>query len=312
MKAAQFNKYGDSTVIEINNEAIAPAPGKSQILVKVAASGINPVESAIRNGYMQKMLPLSFPATVGGDFSGVISEVGEDVTDFKPGDEVYGLANQFKGGSGAVAELVTASQSNSGLKPSSIDHTQAASLPLVGTSALQAIEEHIQIKDGQKILIQGGAGGVGSIAVQIAKMHGAYVAVTAGSKDLEYVKSLGADEVIDYQSQDFTTIIKDYDAVFDTAGGETTNKSISVLKKGGILVSMSGQAADELVQKQEITALTQTTKGDTAQLARLKELIDSGKVKPTVDKVFPLDEAREAYEYLEKNHPKGKIVIEIK
>lgn len=312
MKAAQYNKYGDTSVIEINDSATAPQPQKGQILVEVVAAGINPVEAAIRNGYMQQMLALMFPVTLGGDFSGKITGVGEEVTEFQIGDEVYGIANPFKGGTGAVAKFVCANASNSALKPTTIDDIKAAGLPLVGASALQAIEEHINIQEGQKILIQGGAGGVGSMAISIAKMHGAYVATTASTDAIDFVKSLGADEVIDYSTQDFATIIKDYDAVFDTVGGETTNKSIPVLKKGGVLVTMAGKPDEELAKQHEVTALSQMTKGDTAQLTRLKELVDEGKIKPIVDKTFPLAEAKEAYEYLEKGHPKGKIVITIK
>jgi NADPH:quinone reductase-like Zn-dependent oxidoreductase len=311
MKAAQYNKYGDTSVIEINENAASPHPAKGQILVEVYAAGINPVESAIRNGYTKDMLPLTFPVNIGGDFSGVVSQVGEGVSDFKIGDEVYGIANHFKGGSGSVAELVASNASNSGPKPASIDHVQAASLPLTGTSALQALEEHINIKNGQKILIHGGAGGVGSIAIQIAKAHGAYVVTTVSSDDIEFVKDLGADQVIDYKTQDFTTLIKDLDAVLDTTRADAADKSIPFLKDGGVLVAMASQPDQELAKKHKVTALTQMTKGDTQQLARLKELVDSGKVKPVVDKTFSLEQSKEAYDALEKN-PRGKVVIKIK
>lgn len=311
MKAAQFNKYGDTSVIELNADAVNPQPGKGQLLIEVHAAGINPVESAIRNGYMKEMLPLNFPVNLGGDFSGVVIEIGEDVSDFKQGDVVYGLANPFKGGSGSVAEFVVANASNSGFKPTSIDDIQAAALPLVGTSAIQALEEHLKLQEGQKVLIHGGAGGIGSLAIQIAKANGVYVAATASTDDVEFVKSLGADEVIDYKTQDFTTIIKDYDAVYDTAGGETTNKSFAVIKNGGTLVSMSGKPDQEIAKQKNITALTQMTKGDTKQLSRLKELVDSGKIKPMIEQTFSLDQAKEAYDALEK-HPRGKIVIKIK
>lgn len=311
MKAAQFSTYGPASVIEINATTPEPEPSSGQILVKVSAAGINPVESAIRNGYMKDMLPLTLPAIVGGDFSGVITEVGEGVTEFAVGDEVYGLGNPFKGGSGAVAEFVSVQATTTGLKPESIDHFGAAALPLAGTSALQAIEEHIAIKEGQKILIHGGAGGVGSLAILLAKLNGAYVTATASTEALEFVTSLGADEVIDYKTQDFTTLVSDYDAVFDTVGGEITNKSIPVLKKGGILVSMAGQPDQELAKKHEVTALTQMTKGDTDQLTRLATLVDEGKIKPLIDTVFPLGETKEAYTLLDEGHPKGKIVIDI-
>lgn len=312
MKAAQFNSYGGTDTIEIKENAVNPIPSSNQILVEVHAASINPVESAIRNGYMAKMLALNFPATVGGDFSGTVKAVGDGVTEFKTGDLIYGIGNQFKGGTGGVAEYVCAEAVNSGIKPTSIDNSAASSLPLVGTSALQALEEHINISEGQKILIHGGAGGIGTLAIQIAKMHGAHVTTTAGGDSAVFLKSLGADEVIDYKTQDFSTVLHDYDAVFDTVGGETTDKSISILRKGGILVSMAGQANEDLVKQQEITAITQMTKGDTTQLKRLAELVDQGKIKSVVDSSFPLSETKAAYDLLETGHPEGKIVITIK
>jgi NADPH:quinone reductase-like Zn-dependent oxidoreductase len=312
MKAAQFNKYGDTSVIEINENAENPQVTAGQILVEVASAGINPVESAIRNGYMQQMLPLTFPANLGGDFSGVVLLLGKDVTGFNIGDEVYGIANPFKSGSGSVAGYVVANAASSALKPGSVSHDQAAALPLAGSSAVQAIEEHLSLQPGQKILIHGGAGGIGSLAIMLAKSHGAFVAATVSTADVEYAKSLGADEVIDYKTQDFTALINEFDVVFDTVGGDVTNKSISVLKSGGILVSMAGQPDQELAKKLNVTALTQMTRGDTAQLDRLGELVDEGKIKPVVDKIFPFDEAKEAYDYLETGHFRGKIVIKIK
>lgn len=312
MKAVQFTTYGSPDVLAVNENATIPQISEGHILVEVAAASINPVESAFRNGYMQKMMPLTFPATTGGDFSGKVTAVGEGVTGFAVGDEVYGVANPFKGGSGAVAEFVSASAVSSAHKPTSIDHTQAAALPLVGTSALQALEEHIELKAGQKILIHGGTGGVGSMAIILAKMHGAYVVTTGSGEASEFLKGLGADEVIDYKTQDFSKTLNDIDAVFDTVGGETTTKSFAVLKKVGIIVSMAGQPDAELAKKHGVTAIGQMTKGSTEQLTRLAELVDTGKVKPVIDKTFPLAQAKDAYQYLEQGHPKGKIVITIK
>jgi NADPH:quinone reductase-like Zn-dependent oxidoreductase len=312
MKAAQFNTYGDTSVIEINENAENVQAKAGQILVEVVSAGLNPVESAIRKGYMQQMLPLSLPANIGGDFSGVVAAVGSGVTQFKVGDEVYGIANQFKGGSGSVAAYVTANTANTALKPASIGHTEAAGLPLVGTSAIQALTEHIHLRSGQKLLIHGGAGGIGSIAVMLAKSLGAYVVATAGTDSIEFVKSLGADEVIDYKTQDLASLVHDFDAVFDTVGGEVTGKSISVLKSGGILVSMAGQVDPESAKAKGITALTQMTKGDTSQLDALRELVEAGKIKPLVGQVFPFDQAKAAYDLLENGSIQGKVVIEIK
>lgn len=312
MKAVQINKYGDSSVMEVTGSAQTPELKTGQVLVEVNAASLNPVDKAVREGYMQKMLPLSFPFTLGGDFAGKVSEVGEGVTEFKLGDEIYGQAIPLNGGSGSMAEFVAANSANTALKPKSVNFEEAGALPLVGASALQALEENIKLQKDQKILIHGGAGGIGHIAIQLAKSMGAYVATTVQTKDAEFVKSLGADEVIDYKTQDFTDTLKDFDAVFDTAGGENSDKSFQVLKKGGIIVSMVGQPNQELAQKYEVTAIGMGTQTDTVHLNRLTELVDSGKIKVHVDKVFPLEKVQEAFKYQEETHPQGKVVLKIK
>lgn len=197
MKAAQINAYGGSEVVEMNGQAPTPAVVDGSMLVEVHAAGVNPVDWKIREGYMQKMVPLKFPATLGGDFSGVVMEVGNTVSAFQPGDEVYGQAIIVGSGSGSFAEFVSANAGSAAQKPKTVNHTEAAALPLAGVSALQALTEHMSLFKGQKILIHGGAGGIGTIAVQLAKHLGAYVATTAAGGDATYGKELGADEVID-------------------------------------------------------------------------------------------------------------------
>lgn len=312
MKAVQIKQYGGIEAIEINQDAPKPTAQPGQVVVEVHAASLNRIDTIIRSGVMQQMMPVQFPHTLSGDFAGVVTEVGDGVTGIAVGDEVYGQAGALLGGSGSLAEFTAASESKVAKKPTSIDMVKAASLPLVGASAIQGIEEHIQIKEGQKLLIHGGAGGIGSLAIQIAKLHGAYVATTVNGKDVDFVKSLGADEVIDYKTQNFTQILKDFDAVFDTAGGDTTTKSYAVLKKGGILVSMAGQPDLELVKQRGVTALSQMTQASTQQLQRIAELVNSGKLVPQVDKVFPLSESKEAFEYFEKENPKGKVVVTVK
>lgn len=311
MKAAQINKYGGSEVIEINEDAEKPSLKQGQVLVEVHAASLNPVDSKLRAGFLKEMVSLTFPVTLGGDFSGTVVEVGEDVFDFNVGDGVFGQAIVLNGGSGTLAQFVATNAANTALKPKSLDYTKSASLPLAGTSAIQGVEEHIKVSEGQKILIHGGAGGIGSLAIQIAKLHGAYVATTTSYETEEFVKNLGADEVIDFKSQDFSEILKDFDGVFDTVGKDVTNKSFKVLKKGGILVSMLGAPDPELAKQLEATAIGQGTVTDTQKLNRLTELIDIGKLKPQVDKVFSLEQIRQAFDYLEKEHPKGKVVISI-
>ena len=310
MKAAQIRDYGTSEVIEIR-DIEKPSLKTNQVLVEVKAASLNPVDYKLPSGMLKDYMPLTFPATLGGDFSGVITEIGEGVSDYKVGDEVFGSALTLNGGSGSLAQFAASNTQNMALKPKTIDFTQAASLPLVGASAIQAIEEHINLQKGQKILIQGGAGGIGSIAVQLSKMHGAFVAATAASEDVEFVKGLGADQVIDYKSEDFSEILKDFDAVYDTVGGEVTDKSFKVLKKGGILVSMVGQPNEELAKQYEAVAIGQGTKTTSEKLKHLAQLVDSGKIKPQVDKIFPLEQIKEAFGFFEKVHPRGKVVVSI-
>jgi len=312
MKAVQINTYGGNEVLEINENAAKPSITTGQVLVEVHAASLNPVDGAIRAGYLKEMVPLSFPATLGGDFSGVVTELGEAVSDFKVDDPVYGQAILLNGGSGSLAQFVAANTVNTARKPQNVNYVEAAALPLAGVSALQALEEHIKLEPGQKILIHGGAGGIGTIAIQLAKSLGGYVATTVRADHKNYVKELGADQVIDYQNEAFEEMLKEFDAVLDTVGGETTNKSFKVLKKGGILVSMLGQPDPELAEKYGVTAIGQSTNTNTQHLNRLAELIDGGKIKVQVDKVFPLEQAREAFKHLEEGHPRGKVAMKIK
>jgi alcohol dehydrogenase len=211
-----------------------------------------------------------------------------------------------------LSEFTAANTKNTAKKPASLDFSEAASLVLVGVSSIQALEDHIKLASGQKILIHGGAGGIGTIAIQLAKHLGAYVTTTVGSDDHELAKSLGADEVIDYKTEKFEEKVSDYDAVFDTVGGETMVKSFTVLKKGGVLVSMAGQPDQDRATELGITAIGQMTATTSDRLNRLSGLVDEGVIKPQIDKTFSLDQAAEAFEYLEKSHPKGKVVVSIK
>ncbi len=312
MKAVQINKYGGYEVLEVNDNTAKPSVGKGQVLVEVQAASINPFDWKVRAGYMKDFMPLNFPATMGGDFAGVVIEVGEGVSDFRVGDEVYGSANIFSGGSGSFAEFAAANTVNTAIKPKNTSFVEAAALPLVGSSSVQALEEHIKLKGGEKILIHGGAGGIGHISIQVAKAIGAYVVTTINTDDKDFVRQFGADEVIDYKSEKFEEKLKDFDAVFDTVGGETTNKSFQVLKKGGVLVSMAGQPDSKLAEKFGVTAIGQGSKVNSQNLNRLTELVDSQKIRVNIDKVFPFEETKEAFRYQEEVHPRGKVVLKIK
>lgn len=311
MKAAQFTDYGGPEVITIH-EVPKPTPLKTQILIEVHAATINPFDYKLRRGYMKDAMPLNLPLTLGGNLSGVIVELGEGVTDFKVGDEVFGQSYAFGGGSGAIAEYAVASVENIAIKPKSINHIEAGSLPLVGVSAIQALEQHINLTKEQKILIHGGAGGIGSMAIQLAKHIGAYVATTTSSEDVEFAKNLGADEVIDYEKEKFEEKLSGFDAVYDTVGGDTLDRSFKVLKKGGVLVSMLGEPSKDLAAEYGVKVIGQNTQTNSKNLARLAQLVDQGVIKPQVDKVFPLEQTRQAFEYVETGHPKGKVVISIK
>lgn len=311
MKAAQLINYGGQDVIKTNDETAKPSAGSDQVLVEVHAAGLNPFDWKVREGYMQEFIPIELPAILGSDFAGVVAEVGDNVTGFGVGQEVYGMANSV-GGHGSYAEFSPVPASQIVAMPTSVDFVTAGALPLAAVSAYQAIVNHMNLQSGQKILIHGGAGGIGSLAIQIAKNIGAYVATTASAKEADYVKSLGADEVIDYKSQDFTTILSDYDAVFDTVGGETNAKSYVVLKDGGSFVSMGDPANEELVTKHQIKYVAQMSQPTVERLSKIAELVDTSKLKVNVDRTFTLDQAAEALEYLKTGHPRGKVVLKIK
>lgn len=305
MKAAQISKYGGSEVVEINRSAPKPTASAGRLLVEICAAGVNPVDWKIRQGFMAKMSPLQFPATLGGDFSGVVEEVGAGVTAFKKDDEVYGR------GTGSFAEFISADAKVTARKPKNIHHIEAAALPLTGVSALQALTEHIGITKGKQILIHGGAGGIGTMAIQLAKHLGAHVATTASDKDKKYVKKLGADEIMDYKKQSFEDLIHDYDAVYDTVGGDTYTRSYKVLKKGGIIVSMLEQPNSELMKRYEVKAIGQFTQTNNERLSKLTELVEKGAVKVHVYRTFPLEQAREALDYQQQGKARGKVVIKI-
>ncbi len=316
MKSAQIKTYGDSEVLEINQSTPSlNDPPEAMILVTVKAAGVNPSDWKLREGFFKQMAPIQFPATLGMDFSGVIEKVGERVSssnpDLKQGDEVYGQAGVLAGGSGAFAEMALVKADKIAPKPKTLTHEQAAGLPLVGVSAWQALVETIRLSKSQKILIHGGAGGIGSISIQLAKHFGAYVATTASTNDIQFVKEeLGADQVIDYKTQKFEDVLPhDYDAVFDTIGGETFTRSFKVLKRGGIIVSMLEQPVQELMDQFGVTSKYLFTQANRERLTRLAEWVDQNNILVNVERTFPLDEARAALDYQRDVHPRGKIVL---
>jgi alcohol dehydrogenase len=314
MKSAQIKRYGGSEVVEINQSTPAPNdPSAGKVLVRIKAAGVNPVDWKIREGYFQQMTPLQFPSTLGMDFSGIIEKVGEGVSDFRYDDEVYGQASAMRGDSGAFAEMALATADNMSHKPKTLSHQEAAGLPLVGVSAWRALVETIELSKGQKILIHGGAGGIGSIAIPLAKHLGGYTATTVSTNDRQFVKEeIGADEVIDYKTQNFEDVLShDYDAVFDTVGGETYTRSFKVLKRGGIIVSMLEQPNQELMDQFGVKAIFQFTQVNRERLTKLAQWADENKIRVNVDKTFSLDDAGKALDYLRDVHPRGKVVLQV-
>ena len=306
MKAVQFNEYGDASVLKVV-DAEKPSAGAGQVLVDVAAVSLNPFDTKLRDGVMKDGIPLTLPITIGGDIAGIVSEIGNGVSNFAVGDKVYGQANSVAGDSGAFAEFAATKANHIAQVPSNLTLEEAASLPLIGVSAIQAIHDHLELKSGQKLFIHGGGGGIGSIAIQIAKSLGAYVTTTASGSDVDYVRSLGADEVIDYATNDYAEALSSYDAAFDTVGDDF-NKMIGILARGGKAVSMVAAADEARASELGVTAQTQGTQVTTEKLDTLRLLVESSVVTVRIGKVFPLEHVIDAFQAREAGE-KGKVVV---
>ena len=303
MKAIRIHQYGGPEVLT-QVEMQRPAPGPNEVLIKVQAASVNAVDWKMRAGHVKEIFPLTFPATLGWDVSGTVEEAGDKVTQFKRGDEVYAL---LKGG--GYAEYATAEEAVVARKPRTLDHVHAAAVPVAGLTAWQALFEVAQLSAGQKVLIHAAAGGVGNFAVQFAKARGAYVIGTASSKNQTFLHELGVDQVVDYSKTRFEDMVRDVDVVLDTIGGDTQERSFKVLKKGGILVSIVQLPSPELAAKYGVRALFYGAHASSSGLAEIATLIDNGNVKPVVETVLPLADARRAHELIESGHTRGKIVL---
>ena len=304
------------------------------VLVQIHAASVNPVDFKIRDGDLKPLLPYKPPLIMGNDLAGIVIKAGPNVEGFKPGDEVYARADKDRIGS--FAEVIAVSEHAVAEKPHTLDLVQAASVPLVGLTAWQALVERANLQRGQKVLIHAGSGGVGTIAIQLAKHLGADVATTTSTANVEWVKNLGADVVIDYKKDDFENIVRDYDIVFDTLGGDTLEKSLGVVKRGGKVISVAGPPEPAFAKEYGLNwALIQAIrvlsfrirrkakrrgvtysflfmKPSGNQLRELSYLIDSGAIRPVVDRVFPFESTQEALAYVEKGHAKGKVVVQIR
>jgi len=306
MKAVLIYKYGGPEELKYE-DAPMPVINPDDVLVKVIATSINPIDWKVRKG--QHGNDRTFPIILGWDVSGVIEKVGDEVKNYKVGDEVYARPDPSR--NGTYAEYVAVRAKEIYFKPKSIDHIKSAAVPLAGLTAWQGIFEHGKLEAGQKILIHGASGGVGTFAIQFAKWMGAYIIGTASEKNSAFLKELGADEVIDYQKEHFEEKLKDIDVVFDTIGGETQIKSLAVLKPGGILVSTVGIKDQEALKAKNIQDVQYMAQSIPADLKQIAVLIDAGKIKPIISDIMPLTDIIKAHQLSEAGHTRGKIVITV-
>ena len=332
MKAFTFKRYGKSPELGFDNVDY-PSPNADEILVKVYAVGLNPIDNIIPTGLFKPVLHFNLPATLGSDLSGVVIAVGSRVTRFAPGDEIF--ASIFDTGTGSLAEFALVHESTASMKPANLDFVQAASLPMVSLTSLQALTERVSLQAGQKVFIPAGSGGIGSFAIQLAKHLGAEVGTTTSTSNLEWVSRLGADEVLDYKKHPFEEVLRGYDIVLGTIRGDLIEKSTRILKPGGSIVSLVGpldaafarargvnfflrfvfglmsRKIIRLTKKRGLTYSFLFVRPDGDQLNKISKLVETETIKPVIDKVFPFAETKDALDYLAQGHAKGKVVVKI-
>ena len=306
MKAVRIRAYGDASVLRYE-EAPMPDIAPEDVLVRVVAASVNPVDWKFREGYLKQMLPPQFPITLGWDVSGVVDAAGKNVSRFKVGDTVFSRPDIKR--NGTYAEFVAIREDELARKPQTISHVEAATLPLAGIAAWEAIITTAKVEAGQRVLVHAVSGGVGSIAVQLAKSRGAYVIATTSGKNRALVESLGADEVIDYRTQKFDAMVRDVDAVFDTIGGQVQEASWSVLKPGGILVSIIGTPSEEKARALGVRSAFLFIGPSAPILMQLAELVENGKLRPVVGAEFALKDIAEAHALSQSGHAVGKIAL---
>ena len=309
MKAVVINSYGGREVLIAENVPV-PEIADNEVLIRVHAAGVNPVDWKVRAGYLKEMLPYEFPLILGWDVSGTVAKAGSNVIRLNVGDEVFALADISR--NGAYAEFIAVKADSVALKPESLDHVHAASVPLAGLTAWQAMFGSAGLSEGQKILIHAAAGGVGSFAVQLAKWKGAHVLGTASARNREFLLGLGADEVIDYTNTPFENVAVDVDVVLDAMGGETLERSWKTLKSGGTLVSILGPPDEDKAAELGLRGIGVFVQPDAKQLVDIAKLIDTGHVKPVVTEVMSMADVAKAHEMSETEHVRGKIVLEVK
>lgn len=334
MKALVLKHYGGLDQVAFA-DIPRPTLKPNEILVQVHAAGLNPIDTMIPKGTFKPMLKFQLPATLGSDLAGVVVEVGSRVTRFKPGDAVFASIFDL-GTTGALAEFAVVPENAAAHKPANLDFVQAASIPMVGLTSWQALKERAKLKPGQKVFIPAGSGGIGTFAIQLAKQLGAKVGTTTSTGNVNLVKSLGADEVIDYKQQKFENVLRNYDAVLGTVRGDALEKSLRILKPKSNVVSLIGPPDAAFARARGMNFFMVFVFGllsrkiirharkhgveysflflhpDGRQLSEIGELLKAARIRPVIDKVFPFDQAKEALAYLEKGRAKGKVVVQMK
>ena len=308
MKAVCIYGYGGPEVL-VYEDAPRPHPGDGEVLVRVHAAGINPVDWKIREGHLKEMLHHTLPLILGWDVSGVVETAGAGLARLKVGDEVFSRPDISR--DGAYAEFIVIKESDVALKPKSIDHLHAAALPLAGLTAWQTLFDAGGLAAGQRVLIHAAAGGVGHVAVQLAKWKGAHVIGTAAAKNHEFLRKLGVDQVVDYTTERFEEVVQPVDVVLDTMGGDTQERSWKVLKPGGILVSVVSPPSAEAASAHGVRQAFVFIKPSAPQLAEIAKLASDEKLKAIVETVLPLSDATRAQELSQRGHTRGKIVLRV-
>jgi NADPH:quinone reductase-like Zn-dependent oxidoreductase len=332
MKALILKSYGGPDQLEFV-ELPKPAIRPGEMLVQVYAAGLNPIDYMIPKGMFKPIMPLQLPHVVGSDLAGVVVETGSKVTRFKPGDAVFASVFDLPGGS--LAEFAVVPESAAAHKPVNLDFVQAASIPMVGLTSWQALRERLQLQRGQKVFIPAGSGGIGTFAIQLAKHLGATVGTTTSSGNVELVRSLGADEVVDYKQQDVEHVLHDYDAILGTLRGDALEKSLTILKPGSKIVSLIGPPDAAFARARGMNFIMKIifsllsakiirrarqrdtdyaflfVRPDGAQLAEIGSLLAAERIRPVIDREFAFEQAKDGLAYLEQGRAKGKVVVRI-
>lgn len=308
MKAVRIHAFGGAGVLQYE-DAPLPEPGPTEVRVRVQACGINPVDWKIRAGHTKGAFPSHFPQILGWDIAGIVDATGPMALRYKPGDAVYARPDITR--PGGYAEYIVIRADELALMPGNMSPAAAAGVPLAGLTAWMMLFDKADLRPGQKVLIHGGSGGVGTYGIQLAKAAGAYVITTTSAKNTDLVRSLGADEVIDYRHQDFSQVVKDLDVVLDTIGGDTLERSYGVLRRGGAITTTVARPDEAKVAALGLRAGYGMVQPNGARLEQMAKLIERGQVRTVIDKIFPLQDVREAHAYSETGRAAGKIILQV-